>query len=131
MTFYVIEMSKLNKHVQTQVVQKDPFSRDFEVSAKSLRYMNQALMQRIKEGVDLIAELKKALGELQKRYDEAVKELETLKWDFTMAIEAEVKGFPHTKYGKAQGIEKGSGNLEEGPREVIPVPQTEGEKEVA
>jgi paraquat-inducible protein B len=121
-------MSKLNKYAQTEVVQKDLFSRDFEVSAKSLRYMNQALMQRIKEGVDLIAELKAGLTEFQKKYDEAVKELEKLKWDFTMAIEAEVKDFPHTKYGQTQSLQKGSGNPEERPRKVIPVSQAEGEE---
>jgi hypothetical protein len=106
------EMSKLNKYVQTDAV-KDG---DFQVAAQSLKHMNVALMERIKEGVNLIAQLKEALVAAQTENAELKEKLS--------------KSFPLPKDGKEESIEESSGNPEEGSREVSVVPQAE-EEEVA
>jgi hypothetical protein len=107
-------MSKLNKYAQTS---EGVIRRDFEVAAKSLKRMNEALIERVKASVDLIAEL------------------QTMNKDLVHALTIERTDHARTldellllQNGK-EGIEESSGNPEEGTGEVIAVSEAEEKKE--
>jgi FtsZ-binding cell division protein ZapB len=99
-------MSKPNKYAQTDI-----FTQNYEVTAKSLKHMNDALMERIKAGVDLIAVLKEAIVELQARNQSLNDELLLL------------------RNGK-ESVKESSGNLEEGKRKVSSLSETKEEEKV-
>jgi hypothetical protein len=49
------------------------------VNAKSMKHMNEALLERVREGIALICELKKAVSELSAENDELKRQIEVWK----------------------------------------------------
>jgi hypothetical protein len=110
-------MSKLNKYAQTE---GGIIGQSFEVVAKSLKHMNDALMERVKESVDLIAGLRRELVRERAEHEETQNELDFLKEAYDILLLSNGK----------ESIEEGSGNLEERSREVSVVSEAAGKEEV-
>jgi hypothetical protein len=111
-------MSRLNKYVQTEGA---VIGQSFEVAAKSLKHMNDALMERVKESVDLIAGLRQELVRERAEHEETKNELDFLKEAYNILL---------LSNGKEESIEEGSGNPEERSREVSAVSEAAQKEEV-
>jgi hypothetical protein len=57
------------------------------VRAKSMKHMNEALLERVREGIDLICELKKAVSELSAENDDLKRQTEVWKAGQELLIE--------------------------------------------
>jgi hypothetical protein len=57
------------------------------VNAESMKHMNEALLERVHEGIDLICELNKAVAELSAENDELKRQIEVWKAGHELLIE--------------------------------------------
>jgi hypothetical protein len=66
------------------------------VNAKSMKHMNEALLERVREGIDLICELKKAVSELRAENDNLKCQIEVWKAGHELLIELNEQGGSQT-----------------------------------